>query len=227
MRKDILKDSASIAEYAYNEIKRLIRDGTYPAGAKLVTQDIANQLGISRTPVVVAVNRLAAEGCATAIPQQGIFVKKLSAKSIRDTLELRLMIELYSVDSIIRTLSFDTAAVKKLRNATLGYRDIGPYDYEKAMEVESEFHHTFISMMGNDEVLRVYKQSHCVENTCQMYRLSNLDLSTLQDSYDEHGHIVDLLEARDEEGVKALVRKHIQLPLDMLTWLVESGRFPN
>ena len=225
MNKDLIKNSPSIGEYAYEEIKRLIQEGTYPPGAKLVTQDIANQMGISRTPVVVAVNRLAAEGYATAIPQQGIFVKRYSAKFIRDTLELRLMIELFSVDAAIKTLAFDTAAVLELRDAAAGYRDIGPTDYEKAMKVESNFHNILISLSENAEILRAYQQFHCVETTYQMYRLSKMELHAVQDAYKEHEQLVDLLEARDQTGVKALLEKHIRIPLDMLDWLVKSGRF--
>jgi len=225
MGKREIKEAASIGEFAYGEIKQLIRNGTYPPGAKLLTQEIANRLGISRTPVVVAINRLAAEGYATAIPQQGVFVKKLSPKNIQDILELRLMIELYSVDSIIRTLSFDTTAVGALREAVLGYQNIGPLDYVKAMEVESRFHHMLLGMMENEEILRVYKQSHCIETTYQMYQMAKMELYNVQDAYQEHGEIVDLLEARDEAGVKTLLEKHIRLPLDMLNWLVKSGRF--
>ena len=104
MAQETIKKAPSLSEYAYEEIKHAIERGVYPPGAKLITQEIADRLGISRTPVVAAVNRLTAEGYADAVPQHGIFVKKLSVKMIRDTLELRLMIELFSVDAVIRNM---------------------------------------------------------------------------------------------------------------------------
>ena len=111
MAQETIKKAPSLSEYAYEEIKHAIERGVYPPGAKLITQEIADRLGISRTPVVAAVNRLTAEGYADAVPQHGIFVKKLSVKMIRDTLELRLMIELFSVDAVIRNMVFDSDAV--------------------------------------------------------------------------------------------------------------------
>lgn len=224
MREETVKKVPSLAEYAYLEIKKAIQEGVYSPGAKLITQEIADRLGISRTPVVAAVNRLAAEGYADAVPQQGIFVKKLSVKTIRDILELRLMIELYSVDAVIRNMVFDTEAVQELREAVEGYRGIGPRDYDKAMQVESNFHNIIIRLAENAEILRVYQTSRCIETTYQMYRLANMELATVQNAYQEHERIVELLEAGNQEGVKALLEKHIQIPLNMLNWLVNTGR---
>ena len=70
------ENNASLSEAVYEELKRRISGGMYEPGEKLVTKEIAEDFGVSRTPVIVAVNRLAAEGIATAVPQQGVFVKK-------------------------------------------------------------------------------------------------------------------------------------------------------
>ena len=62
------------------------------------------------------------------------------------------------------------------------------------------------------------------ETTYQMYRMANMELATVQNAYQEHVRIVELLEAGNQAGVKALLEKHIQLPLNMLNWLVNTGR---
>lgn len=216
--------SSSLSEFAYEKIKQRIQDGTYAPGSRLLTQEIADHLGISRTPVVAAVNRLAAEGYADAIPQQGIFVKKLSMKQIRDTLELRLMIEQYSVGMVIRNMVFNTDAVRELREAAEGYRDIGNYDYNRAMEVECKFHQLVIALAENAEILRVYETRRCVEIIYQMYRAAHMDLHTVHNAYQEHEKIVNFLEAGNQDGAKALLEKHIRMPMDMVDWLVSTGR---
>ena len=215
MAQETIKKAPSLSEYAYEEIKHAIERGVYPPGAKLITQEIADRLGI---------NRLTAEGYADAVPQHGIFVKKLSVKMIRDTLELRLMIELFSVDAVIRNMVFDSDAVQELRSAVEGYQDIGPRDYDKAMKTEANFHSIIIRLAQNAEILRVYQSSRCIETTYQMYRMANMELATVQNAYQEHVRIVELLEAGNQAGVKALLEKHIQLPLNMLNWLVNTGR---
>jgi len=54
MAQETIKKAPSLSEYAYEEIKHAIERGVYPPGAKLITQEIADRLGISRTPVVAA-----------------------------------------------------------------------------------------------------------------------------------------------------------------------------
>ena len=57
-----MKRETSLQDYAFLEIRKRIQNGTYPPGCKLSTQEISDSLGISRTPVVAAVNRLVAQG---------------------------------------------------------------------------------------------------------------------------------------------------------------------
>ena len=223
MREMVLKTDM-LNMQVYNLLKKEILQHRIPQGERLVDSQLADRFGISRTPVVAAVNRLTAEGYADAVPQHGIFVKKLSVKMIRDTLELRLMIELFSVDAVIRNMVFDSDAVQELRSAVEGYQDIGPRDYDKAMKTEANFHSIIIRLAQNAEILRVYQSSRCIETTYQMYRMANMELATVQNAYQEHVRIVELLEAGNQAGVKALLEKHIQLPLNMLNWLVNTGR---
>ena len=79
-----MEQPRSLLEYALDAIRENILIGKYPAGQKLSTQDIAEELGISRTPVNAAINRLVAEGLAEAIPRRGTIVRKLSKKQIQE-----------------------------------------------------------------------------------------------------------------------------------------------
>ena len=97
-----MEQTESLIDYAYREIKNKIQDGTYPPGTKLSTQEISDNLGISRTPVVAAINRLVAQGLAEAIPRRGTIVAQLSTQQIKDIIEVRKMIELYSIKSVIK-----------------------------------------------------------------------------------------------------------------------------
>ena len=225
MSEAINEKPVSINEFAYESIKQLIVDGTYAPGTKLQTQNLADSLKISRTPVVVALNRLAAEGYATSIPQQGIFVRKFTYRSLYDILDLRRMIELYSIDAIIEHIRFDKTPIQELREIAELYRELeNNNDYNRAMEVECKFHQTFIGLSENNEILKVYKQSLCVEAAYHMYRMAKMPLSQVAEMYREHMNIVDLLEAGDSEQLRDLLEKHIHTPLNMLDWLVKTGR---
>ena len=128
------------------------------------------------------------------------------------------------MDAVIRNMVFDSDAVQELRSAVEGYQDIGPRDYDKAMKTEANFHSIIIRLAQNAEILRVYQSSRCIVTAYHMYRMANMELATVQNAYQEHVRIVELLEAGNQAGVKALLEKHIQLPLNMLNWLVNTGR---
>ena len=223
---DINPKPITTNEYAYEEIKQRILNGTFAQGEKLQTQAIADELKISRTPVVVAINRLASEGYATSVPQQGVFARKFNYRSIHDILELRRMIELYSTDAIIEHIRFDKTPIKCLWEYAGLYKELenGAPSYKRAMEIECLFHHAFIGLSENEEVLRVYKQSLCVEATYYMYRMANMPLSQVVVEYREHANLVELLESGDSEQLRTLLDKHIHTPLSMLDWLAKTGR---
>ena len=215
----------SINEYAYEQIKQRIQSGYYSPGEKLQTQNIANDLNISRTPVVVAINRLADEGYATSIPQQGVYVRKFTYKSIRDILELRRMIELYSAEAIIDNLRFDKSSLDELKKIVEGYKELeNNSSYSRATEIECRFHHALIALSGNDEILRVYRSSLCVEAAYIMYSMADMPLTQVQNEYKEHAEIIALLEKGDYQALRSTLDRQIQTPLSMLSWLVNTGR---
>ena len=92
-----MKLSESLQDYAFQEIKKRIQNGDYSPGTKLNTQEISISLGISRSPVLAAINRLIALGLVEAIPRKGTVVAKLSVSQIRNIIEARQMMELFCV----------------------------------------------------------------------------------------------------------------------------------
>lgn len=214
----------SLAEFAYEEIKKRIRYGLIPPGSQLITQDLADLLGISRTPVVTAVNRLASEGYAVNTPQQGIRVKNFTIKTFRDVFELRHMIEQFAVDGIIKNMLFDKSSVTKLKKVVQGYKTLGPMDYKEAIDIECEFHHTLIGMTNNAEILSAYKRSLCVEAVYYMYMMAGMELTIIVSAYEDHSNIVECMETADSDRLKTVLEKHMQYPVSMLNWLISSGK---
>ncbi len=218
------ENTPSLNEYVYEEIKNQILIGAYPPGAKLVTKDLAEKFRVSRTPVIVAVNRLAAEGLATAIPQQGVFVKQRTLKEIHDILEIRKMIEVYSVPAVIRTMSFDHETTEKLRATARKFTERSPENYDQAIDLEVAFHTQLIGTSGNEEMVRVFQNEHCMDVTLHLYQRAGMDVSDIQKAKGEHEIIVDELEAGNAEKVTSLLIQHLDRPLDLLNWLITTGR---
>ncbi len=73
-----------LREKAYTLLKRKIVTLEYPVGSQLMEQEICEELGIGRTPVREALQRLAAEKLVTIIPRRGIFVSDINFGSFKD-----------------------------------------------------------------------------------------------------------------------------------------------
>lgn len=83
----------SLAEKAYQLLVRMITRLELPPGALLVEKALMEQLGIGRTPVREALQRLAIEGLVTHLPNRGMFVAEISAVSVQEIYEFRALID--------------------------------------------------------------------------------------------------------------------------------------
>ncbi|MGH9159889.1 MAG: GntR family transcriptional regulator, partial [Vicinamibacteraceae bacterium] len=87
-------ENVSLGEQAYQLIKRQIVEGRLAPGEKLDILELSKALGVSRSPIKDALNRLALEGMLTVHPQRGTFVSTIAADDIEQLFDARLMIEL-------------------------------------------------------------------------------------------------------------------------------------
>src|SRR5918911_3294911 len=84
---------ASVVDQVYMAIRERISDGTLPRGGRLHQEDLATELGVSRTPVREALRRLAAEGLVEMHTNRGARVADLDRAAMRAAYEARLVIE--------------------------------------------------------------------------------------------------------------------------------------
>lgn len=216
----------SLSESSYDEIKKRIQEGYYAPGTKLVIQDLSNSLGVSRTPIVSALNRLLAEGLIENTHQKNFVVKSLSIREIRNILELRIMIELYAVEFAIKNVVFCAETIREMKLILEEYKDFKDDDYDKVCDIECRFHQAYISLLGNKEILQIFHEKRCVEITYSMYKMANLPLSTMKDAYEAHEVIVRCLENRDEEALFKLLKNHMHAPMEALDWLIKNSENP-
>src|SRR5215510_9474028 len=89
-----------LKERAYEEIKRRLLNNDYPPRSFLAERQLAEQLGMSKTPVKAALERLEHEGFITVSPQQGIVVREMALHEIVDQYEIRTALETYIVRAV-------------------------------------------------------------------------------------------------------------------------------
>lgn len=213
----------SLVDYAYDEIRKKIQIGEYPPATKLSTQEISDSLGISRTPVVSALNRLVAEGIAETIPRRGVYVMRLSSKKIRDLIEARIMIEVYSVRSAVANLNFYPEIIEEMEQLLDVFDHLGDHDYAQASEAEYRFHFSFVRLSGNEELKKMYNANWGIGATYYMYTSAHIPLSQRTGALQGHRKLLDLLKAQNVEGLETALRDHSFDALRVLNWIIDTN----
>jgi DNA-binding GntR family transcriptional regulator len=207
VKKNFLLDRVSLPIRVYDHVKRRIVANELPFGSKLTEDELAKELGISRTPIREALNRLAQEGIVTVSPGRGAFVATLSFDDMVQLLEIREALEgmaarLASNRITKETLEklrqrLETEARKQADNAYRGYLD-----------ADREFHESVVSACGNHHLLQLMKS---LRDRIQMIRSRSVLLpGRARKSFQEHAEIIDALSARAPDLAEDRIRTHIR-----------------
>jgi DNA-binding GntR family transcriptional regulator len=197
-----------LKERAYEEIRRRILRGDFAAGSFLSERQVALQLGMSKTPVRAALERLEQEDLVTISPQQGIIVRDLSVHEIADQYEIRAALETYVLRTVAGRLI--PAQVERL-HANLQAQEVNcrECDVERGVELDAEFHTLFCEFLGNREILRVLGQLRAKIHRVitQVYKINP---GRVASSYEEHRAIADAVLQGDAAAAVRRIEKHLE-----------------
>ena len=190
-----------LRDVVFNTLRRAILRGELVPGQRLMEIRLADQMGVSRTPVREAIRKLELEGLVVMVPRKGAEVAHISGKNLRDVLEVRRAGEL----ACERMTAED---FKKLEQANLKFASVLDSDDITVLgQADEEFHGLIYQATDNDRLVQMV--NHLRE---QMYRyriehLKNKSQRTIL--LQEHQDIMRALAARDVEAVRRAIRAHI------------------
>jgi DNA-binding GntR family transcriptional regulator len=198
-----------LKEQAYERIKGRLLNNDYPPGSFLSERQLADNLGMSKTPVKAALERLESEGFISVSPQQGIVVRELSVREIADQYEIRSALESYTLRTLAGRLT--PGQVARVRaNLRAQARLRGSGDVLKGVDLDAEFHAQFAEFLGNQEILRVIVQlrEKVQRVVTAVFRLCPDRIDT---SYEEHAAIAAAVIGGDGGRAAELVVGHLEL----------------
>jgi DNA-binding GntR family transcriptional regulator len=205
----------NLTELAYLHIKQYILEGSFSEGSKLTEDTLAAQLGISKSPVREALNRLESEGLVSIEPRRGAYVRRFSQREARDLYSLREVLEVYAVSLAHITPSFlsDLAESIDRIKGDLKERDTVAY-----VEEDIRFHNLIAAATGNTELCRMLENISQKSILCRSktYRLAAAA------SPDCHDRIYLALKQGHRELAQQAMREHILFFRDALLGCLEA-----
>lgn len=196
------------ADEAYNIIRQSIVTGQYTAGAHLKEEDMAEQLGLSRTPIRQALQRLHNEGWVEAVSNRGTFVRKFDQTDTDEAYNVRMLLEPYAAElAATRITAQQLAALRALNSEMEAAVHADPPKLDVIQRVNDTFHKTIILAAGNQR-LQLCLQS-IIEAPIIFRTFSRFTTAQLRRSLAHHEEILAALEARDAGWAKAIMLAHI------------------
>ncbi len=195
-----------LRDVVFNTLRQAILKGELAPGERLMEIQLAQKLGVSRTPIREAIRKLELEGLVLMIPRRGAEVAKISEKSLKDVLEVRRSLEELAIELACQRMT--EAELAQLERAQATFRDaIGEGDAMKIAELDEAYHDVIYNCTRNARLVQILNNLRE-----QMYRF-RLEYIKEEDKRQilllEHEKILSALRGRRVAEARAAVREHI------------------
>ena len=192
-------DRTLLRDDVYRRLRDAIVDGTFTPGEQLKDGELAEWLGVSRTPVREALLRLASSGLVVALPGRSTTVSAIDAPMVRDARDVVAAMHELAVREATGRLS--DRDVERMREANRRFAAaVSSGDVGAALDADEELHRIPVTALGNHALEAVLEQFGPLVRRAERLRF---DLDG-QVSTEQHERLIDLMAAGDAQGAAAV-----------------------
>lgn len=206
-------------EHVYDLLKDKILSGELAPGKRLDVGLICQQLGVSRTPVKNALQRLYMQGLVEIHARRATMVAKIEPNDIKETFELRKALEGLACELAAGNLRTDKIETLRELNRQMFSPAITMAEHAK---LNNEFHRTIVEAAGNQKLLSAYGQLHAHLQIARVHYGSNAWRNRAFCA--EHDAIIDALSRNDPWQARQLMEAHIEGALVRLLSKIETSQ---
>lgn len=198
---------ATLTDRATDQLRGAIVDGRLRAGELYSVAQLADQLGVSRTPVREALLLLERQGMVRFERNRGARVLESSARDLDEIFALRLMLEVPAARTAAASMGERQVAAVEVELAAMGAR-LDPPDEAAFMAHDRRFHALLLEAAGNQRLAALVAD---LRDQVNLRGASTVGRGRdLRAIYDEHERIVAALRDGDQEAVAEAMRRHLE-----------------
>lgn len=191
----------------YQKIKQMMLDYEITPGQKLTFIDLAERLGVSRTPVNNALSLLAREGFLDFTPNQGYTVHQITKEEADQLYEVRKILELGAIEKVIKNLT--PQKMKELeRRERLFKQAVDEKQSRGRFTLDQEFHGYIVEMSGNHYLAEYFREVY--QRIFLRHRVRPLRGERVVQVPAEHSELLHAIRNRDTEKAKEVISRHIE-----------------
>ena len=209
-----------LRDVVFNTLRQAILRGELKPGERLMEVQLANKLGVSRTPIREAIRKLELEGLVLMIPRKGAEVADITEKSLMDVLEVRKALEELAVQLCCDKIT--GKEIEELHRAADDFRRIlkTSDDVTEIAEADVRFHDIIYLATGNQKLIQILNNLRE-----QMYRY-RVECIKRKESHPiliaEHAEIIRRIENKEKKEAADIVCRHIDNQAEVVTGVIRT-----
>ena len=195
-----------LRDVVFNTLRQAILRGELKPGERLMEIQLANKLGVSRTPIREAIRKLELEGLVLMIPRKGAEVAEITEKNLRDVLEVRCALEELAVQLACDRM--DEEGVRELRAAAETFESIlNSDDITQIAQADVAFHDIIYAATDNRRLIQLLNN---LREQMYRYRVEYLKREAAHPQLiAEHAAIIEYISKGEKKAATDIMCKHI------------------
>lgn len=210
-----------LREVVFLTLRKSILKGELQPGERLMEIQLANKLGVSRTPIREAIRMLEHEGLVVMKPRRGAQVAKITVQELDDVLEVRKSLEMLAIEKACERMTEED--MQAMRDAAKEFEYVvedKENDVTALAEADVEFHDTIYRGTGNRRLIQILGN---LREQMYRFRIEYLKDQDIRESLiEEHKEIMKAVENRDIPNAVRMIEEHIDKQQKVIKASIES-----
>lgn len=209
-----------LRDVVFNTLRQAILRGELKPGERLMEIQLANKLGVSRTPIREAIRKLELEGLVLMIPRKGAEVAQITEKSLRDVLEVRRALEELAVQLACKRMTPE--GLEALKKAEEEFEAVLlSDDITVVAEADVAFHDNIYQATDNQRLIQLLNN---LREQMYRYRVEYLKRKECHPQLlAEHRNIIQAIENSDLETAMKITCQHIDNQVETVSVILREG----
>ncbi|WP_179281318.1 GntR family transcriptional regulator [Paenibacillus sp. XY044] len=219
---DLKIERQDLNEQVYHILKNQILTREYKGGARLDLNDLSDKMGVSKTPVKLAIHRLANDGLVEVVSRSGTYVTQLTGKRIAEVMDARIMIEKWSIEHLSKDdcEQLVVQLTEHVHRAKVNLES-DHFDYQQFLEADVLFHKAIVTMSHNQLISNQYELLNSFLYISRIFHFQNFDRS--KEGIQEHAQLIEVMKQNRLQHASDLLVAHLEKSKQYMIYLIEEN----
>jgi len=209
-----------LRDVVFNTLRDAILTGKLVPGERLMENQLAEKLGVSRTPVREALRMLELENLVELVPRKGAQVLDMSEKDIVNILEVRSALEGLATSLACKKMSKED--LQQLKNMEVDFeKAVAENDVEHFVDIDEDFHDLIFAATENDKLINIFRNLRIQLYRYRMAQAKNNETS-MSTIVAHHRSIIRAIENHDSEEGASIAQGHIKYQTESILRFVRN-----